>query len=498
MSKLLVVDDELAIRESLAIILEDRGYEVMTAADAEEGWSLLEQAAYDLVLTDLLMPKVDGFEFIKQIRLKYGRRIPIIILTAHGTVEIASLAINEAVDDFIVKPFEVKIVTEAVQYVLQKNRRLAKKTHHEAAGSHGNSSFEKKFFGLSSLDEISKRIKETSEVDEIGDTLFDQVRATLKPDRGLLVLAPQDLQQYQYQRLCTAERLASGPPSSVDQGILAWVQKNQKPLLIEDMVSSSQYRACFNGMLNAGSLLSMPFLRKQRLLGVIILYRQPGGEPFGEEDMKFLSVLSCMTTVALENLEIYDEMKNYFNGTIRALITAVETKDAFTFGHSARVARYSLMIAKALNMEELIQRRLEYVALLHDIGKIGIPENILQKKLPLTDEEWAVVRHHPELGENIVRSIHFLPEGASGVRHHHEYYDGSGYPDGLQGEGIPLFARIIAVADAYDAMHSDRPYRKGMDHVSALEELERFKGAQFDPQLVDLFIQALQLKEMVA
>lgn len=498
MSNLLVVDDELAIRESLAVILEDRGHEVNTAADAEEGWALLDQAAYDLILTDLLMPKVDGFEFIKQIREKYGRRIPIIIITAHSTVEIASMAINAGVDDFIIKPFDIRMVTEAVRYVLQKNRRLDQQKHLESTVASGNYSFEKKFFGLSSLDEISKRIKETSEIDEIGDTLFEQVRSTLKPERGLLVLAPQGPEQYRYQRLCSAEKLTSGQLFSVDHGILEWVQKSQKPLLIEDMASNSQYRACFNGMLNTGSLLAMPFLRKQRLLGAIVLYRPGGVNAFGEADLKFLSVLSCMATVALENLEIYDEMKNYFNGTIRALITTVETKDAFTFGHSARVARYSLVIAKALNMEELVQRRLEYVALLHDIGKIGIPEHILQKKLPLTDEEWAVVRHHPELGENIVRSIHFLPEGADGVRHHHEYYDGNGYPDGLKGEDIPLFARIIAVADSYDAMASDRPYRRGMDHQTALEELERYKGTQFDPNLVDLFIRAIQLKEMVA
>jgi len=462
MSKLLVVDDEPAIRESLAIILEERGYDVDTAPGAKEGWKLVDDSRYDLILTDLAMPDTNGFEFIKQVRLKHGKSIPIIIITAHGTVEIASRAINEAVDDFIIKPFEVKTVIDAVKYALQKRERSSNSEQAENKSSIKHTTFEKKFFGLSGLDEISKKIKETSEIDEIGDTLFEQTRLSLKPDRGLLVFYNRENSSYKYQRLCTAEQLVEGGPSSVDTGILEWIKSSSNSLLIKDMANDPQYKAAFNGILGSGSLLAMPFVRQQRLLGIIVLYRQAGGKPFHEDDQQYLSVLSCMAAVALENMEIYDEMKNYFTGTIRALITTVETKDAFTFGHSARVAKYCLMIADKLNMNEMDKRRLEYLSLLHDIGKIGIPETILKKPIPLTDEEWMILRGHPELGENIVRSIHFLPEGAQVVRHHHEFFDGGGYPDGLKGDAIPLFARIISVADAYDAMNSDRPYRNSI------------------------------------
>lgn len=492
MPRLLVVDDEPTIRDSLSIILEDRGYDVDTAPGAEEGWRLVDQHNYDLILTDLLMPKIDGFEFIKKIREKYRNKIPVIILTAHGTVEIASLAINEGINDFIIKPFEVKTVTNAVSYALQKKIKSINTGKPVPATAEDDHSFEKKFFGLSSLDEIGKEARDTSEMDEIGDTMFEQVRVALKPDRGLLVFYNKEQKNIKYQRLCTADQLAEGGPSSVDNGILEWVGKSGKPLLINDMANDKQYKASFYGMLNSGSLLAMPFIRQNRLLGTIVLYRQAGVSSFNQDDLKCLSVLSCITAVAVENLEIYDEMKSYFTGTIRALITTVETKDFFTFGHSARVAKYTLMIAEQLNLPEMDKRRLEYIALLHDIGKIGIPEDILKKTAPLTDEEWAVLRTHPELGENIVRSIHFLPEGASVIRHHHEHYNGAGYPDGLKGEEIPFFARIISIADAFDAMSSGRPYRESIGKEKAMLELLACKDTQFDPALVDLFIRALE------
>jgi signal transduction histidine kinase len=180
-------------------------------------------------------------------------------------------------------------------------------------------------------------------------------------------------------------------------------------------------------------------------------------------------------------------LQSYFS----TLAAALDARDKYTAGHSMRVAEYSIMIGKLSGMNEEQADLLYKSALLHDIGKIGIPDEVLLKDGKLTDEEFAIIRTHPVLGESILLQIEpidamadFLP----GVRSHHERYDGKGYPDGIAGQKIPLFGRIIAVADAFDAMTSDRPYRNGMSHEKALSILEEGKGTQWDPYFASLFI----------
>ncbi|WP_345441467.1 HD-GYP domain-containing protein [Actinoallomurus vinaceus] len=177
--------------------------------------------------------------------------------------------------------------------------------------------------------------------------------------------------------------------------------------------------------------------------------------------------------------------------TVAALCQAVETKDYYTRGHSERVAYGSVMIARQIGMRTDRIDRIRYAGMLHDVGKLGVPTKVLQKPGRLTEEETAAVQLHPMRGEEIVRGIDFLDEALGGIMHHHERLDGTGYPMGLAGEEIPEFARIIAVADTFDAMTSSRSYRPGMPIQSAIEELRRGAGTQFDPALVDAFLTAL-------
>ncbi|MEV5705253.1 HD-GYP domain-containing protein [Actinoallomurus sp. NPDC052274] len=177
--------------------------------------------------------------------------------------------------------------------------------------------------------------------------------------------------------------------------------------------------------------------------------------------------------------------------TVAALCQAVETKDYYTRGHSERVAYGSVMIARQIGMRPDRINRLRYAGMLHDVGKLGVPTKVLQKPGRLTEEENAAVQLHPMRGEEIVRGIDFLDEALGGIMHHHERVDGTGYPMGLTGEEIPEFARILAVADTFDAMTSTRSYRPGLPAETAIEELRRFAGTQFDPVLVDAFLTAL-------
>lgn len=188
----------------------------------------------------------------------------------------------------------------------------------------------------------------------------------------------------------------------------------------------------------------------------------------------------------------YAEQRQAYEATIRSLVQAVETKDHYTRGHSERVSRASVMIARILHMREDRVEALRYAGILHDVGKLGVPTRVLQKSGPLTDLEFAAIQLHPVRGTEMVRGIAFLEEAYTGILHHHERLDGRGYPSGLKGEEIPEFARVIAVADAFDSMTSTRSYRGARDVAEALVELHNCEGTQFDAVMVQALISALE------
>jgi len=184
----------------------------------------------------------------------------------------------------------------------------------------------------------------------------------------------------------------------------------------------------------------------------------------------------------------YKKLDDSYKCTVLALSNAVDARDPYTAGHSMRVSKISLLISGELKMADEDTQILEYAALFHDIGKIGIPDDILNKKGKLTDDEYKSVKNHPDIGVNILGEITFLLNALPLIKHHHERFDGKGYPCGIEGEEIPLCSRIIAIADTYDAMTSDRPYRRGFSHSAAVQEILENKGTQFDGMLVDMFM----------
>ena len=201
--------------------------------------------------------------------------------------------------------------------------------------------------------------------------------------------------------------------------------------------------------------------------------------------------------LARQSFELYTRMRKIYLDTIRTLAATIDAKDPYTHGHSERVSRLAVQLAKKLEFAETELEYLEYAAILHDIGKIGIEDRILGKKDRLTDEEYDKIKEHPVIGANIISSIQFLQKCSKTVLHHHERYDGRGYPHGLKGEEIPRTARLLAVVDAYDAMNSNRPYRKKLSEDDILEELERESGKQFDPAMARIFISLIKEKKVI-
>lgn len=210
-----------------------------------------------------------------------------------------------------------------------------------------------------------------------------------------------------------------------------------------------------------------------------------------------LRITHCIELVTLKNeLESAVEKKTaennrLFLGIVKSLAAAIDAKDTYTNGHSVRVAEYSREIAKRAGFDADMQQRIYITGLLHDVGKIGIPDAIINKEGKLNDEEYDIIKTHPEKGSTILRNIKEMPELTIGARWHHERFDGKGYPEGLKGKSIPEEARIIAIADAYDAMTSNRSYRRSLPQDVVRNEIEKGKGAQFDPEYADYMLQMI-------
>jgi len=238
------------------------------------------------------------------------------------------------------------------------------------------------------------------------------------------------------------------------------------------------------------SFVALPLVARDKVIGVVDLLDHVGRE-FTEEEIAIAEAVGQLVALALERAELYEEVKRLHLGNLRALSSALSAKDYYTLGHASRVAAYMAMLGRELGWPGERLEEVENAAFLHDIGKIGVSDRVLLKAGPLTSEEWELVRQHPGISAEIVRPL-FDEELVAGVRHHHERFDGGGYPDGLAGEAIPTIARAMCVVDCYDAMSCQRPYRHALSYGECLAELTRCRGTQFDPAMVKAFRRVLQ------
>lgn len=291
-----------------------------------------------------------------------------------------------------------------------------------------------------------------------------------------------------------------------NRSIAGFVAMSGESLVINDVQKDPRHNKSAAAKFKTMTMVCIPLRAKEKTIGVLqAINKLPSTQPrttqhgwpvFYDSDLKLLETLSHQVAIAIENSKLYTELKKSFYETVEAMAESIEKKDSYTGGHTKRVVYYSMLISKYLNLTQEQLERIKLGALLHDIGKIGIEDKILKKQSPLDTEEWKVMQNHPALGYDIMSRVEGLRDVIGGMKFHHERWDGKGYPLGLKGEEIPFIARIISVADTYDAMTSTRPYRKGMDPKKAFEEITRYKGTQFDPVIVEAFEMAFKNEKM--
>lgn len=282
------------------------------------------------------------------------------------------------------------------------------------------------------------------------------------------------------------------------ESITGSVLNSKEPLLVNDLKKESYYESISQEPYLGNSFVCVPLLIKGLAIGALNVTVKNTGTPFNNRDEELLVNVARMAAIAFQNSHLHEQIQQDYLKTMMTLAVILDARDPYTKRHSENVTRYSVAIAKEMGFSSAQVETIRRSALLHDIGKIGIRDVILLKPGKLSPEEFEQIKVHPVKSQEIVSSLPFLKEVAGLVRHHHERFDGKGYPDGKSGEDIELGARIMAVSDTFDAMTTDRPYRKRLPLDQAVEELIRCKGTQFDPRVVDHFIAILKNNPKIA
>ncbi len=488
---ILIVDDEMVIRDVLEDFLSSEGFDVVSVSSGHEALEELDEEPYDALLSDLMMPGMTGLQLIEEVK-KRGHQVVPIIMTGYGTIETAVHAMKIGAYDYILKPFKMEEVLQVL-----------------------NRSFERQQLQRENIDlkhtvniyRISETIASTKNVSEI---LKEILNASLE-ETGADYVRLQTYEEFAVPDLCM-ERLAENGecgPFELNMEPLCEALGSQGSLLLRGEETAPFVQQDSPSL--HSSLIATPLRISNVTLGIIVALSLSKRTRFSEGHRKFLSILATKAAASLENFRLIDKLKEAnrelteanraiqenFRQTILGFARAIEQNDPYTRGHSDRVAKYSRLIAKTMGLGEPFVEDITFAGQLHDIGKIGISPQKLNKAGKLNAPEIRMFRRHPEMGKRILEPISFMRHLIPGVYCHHEKYDGTGYPQGLKREEIPLMGRIIAVADTYDAMTSDRSYRKALSEDVAVEELRRNSGTQFDPQVVTAFLDALTKRNTV-
>lgn len=485
--RILIVDDDPLVRDVLSDIFTHTGnYSTESAVDGYAGIAKVHANDYDVVFTDLTMPGISGIDFLREAR-KLRPALPVVVITGYSSMENAVNAMREGAKDFISKPFNVSTVTSIADRIVGEKRLLHKIT------VDGKGDTTESFIGRLNA-ELFKKLQEISILQSIStelDGLYDNKDIYEK----IVEMAS---------RLLMVREVSFG---IIENGSLKirraiGARESEIPVvgsLFERVVKTRDHYLASYGELNphTGSLItsqffSIPLSINDEVFGILNLANKGDGSVFTEDEVSLALTFAKKAAQRIENNALYEVFYNNLINTLRSLVLSIEARDSYTKQHSERVTSYALSIADIMNLNAEDKDALRFGGYLHDVGKIGVRDTILLKPDRLTPEEIIEIQQHPVIGGNIIKPLRFFPKERELILHHHERFDGTGYPDRLAGDRIPLTSRILAVADTYDAMTTSRPYRSARSHDFAIAELLRCSNTQFDAEVVRAFLQTLK------
>jgi pSer/pThr/pTyr-binding forkhead associated (FHA) protein len=326
----------------------------------------------------------------------------------------------------------------------------------------------------------------------VGDSLFN-----LFPGAENLVILLRDEEKARMVPRHAAARDGHATPSlAISRTVLDKAVAQRATLIANDAAGDFATSESIIGF-KVKSVMCAPLVVGNNCLGALYLDSRRQNVNYDELDAELVTAFANQCAIAIENSNLMDAIQSHYHQTLQSLVAAIEAKDAYTMGHTQRVAKYSVGISRALGLAEAHIERIKMAADLHDIGKIGVREGIINKAGKLTETEYSSIKHHVEMGEKILQPILHLRDLLPAIRGHHEKWDGTGYPDGLKGEECPLEARIIALADAFDAMTSQRTYNKPLTFAEGLARVKEASGRHFDPRIVEAFEKYLRTERLV-
>lgn len=513
---ILFVDDEESIIDIAHTYFTSKGYDVLTANNGREAADLLCERRVDCCFTDINMPEMDGLELAEHIR-KHDNTIPVIVMTGYPSLDNTIQTLKNGVVDFLVKPVNLHQMELCVQRVLRErqlfieNVMLQKEVAGKAKIEKLNAELLYKVEELNILNRILTDFSAMRESTDVFRQLVDMAVDIVQADASCFYLVNDQSTQplpiaaagapwtrkADGAAVAPSEAAAFGhllsPGDAKIHALINEVVGDDKPLLISN--NNGNFKRLPQDVL---SFMLAPLKIRSKVLGVLMAGVYQGNHRFNEKDLYYLDFMSKKASTGIENLALYENIYNNLLSTLYAFVKAIEARDPYTKQHSSRVTLIAVTLAKSMGCSEEEQEILNVAGLLHDIGKIGIRDDILLKPGRLDQEEYRIIQQHPVIGAEIMSHLGLWTREKQIVRCHHERFDGKGYPDRLKGEEIPLLGRILSVADVYDAIASDRAYRARMSEEKILDIMYGGAGTQFDPDIIDVFKKLYASGELIS
>lgn len=494
--KILIVEDDPVLSELLREYLQRFDHErVAVCHTAQEAFAAMSRESYDCAFIDLKLPDMDGLQVLERIK-EEEPTLPIVMMSGYPTLDYAIDGMRKGASDFLTKPFTLQDMALALERVIKERKLLLEnlglKLECRAREQLKvvNRQLQEQIEDQARLFEVSDKIDAIRSSEELYPRIVQLASHLSAASKVGFFILPPDQNNLVLVSDCGCHAASSRQRIfSVDtERFRALMNDDSRPILLEpDDLADDPHLRRWNA--DGSALSCWPLHIRGELFGFLTTTHNGAGKVFSKSESRLLDFLMKKAAMAVENMALYESMIGNFYGMLKSLVNALEAKDPYTGQHSERVTQYALRIARVMQCATAEIESLQAVGYLHDIGKIGVADKILNKPAGLTEQEFELVKNHPIIGETIVSELGLSPEERAIIRNHHERWDGGGYPDGLVKYEIPLLARIIMVADAFDAMTSKRAYRDARSPAQAIEELRNNSGRQFDPEIVSAFLE---------